>query len=57
MNHLWIIEFRVDGGEWEIFARVGYRNGKDAEGYLNILNLNHTDCEFRISKYQRVEGE
>ena len=56
-NHLYIIEFRTKGGEWEIFDMDGDRSRERAESYIPSNQVAYPDCEFRVSKYQRVEGE
>ena len=60
MNHLYIIEFRVKGGKakggkWEIFDRDGSFYREQSEMGIERNEPLHPDCEFRISKYQRVE--
>lgn len=56
-NHLWIIEFRTPGGKWQIFDMDGDRSQERAESYIPSNQVAYPDCEFRVVKYQRVEGE
>ena len=55
MNHLWIIEFRMHGREWYQFDYMVYSSSEDASA--QVRRVADSVCEFRISKYQRVEGE
>ena len=55
MNHLYIIEFRVDGGEWYQFDYMVYSSSEDASA--QVRRVADSICEFRVVKYQRVEGE
>lgn len=59
MNHLWVVEYRkVLGGKgpWHPLTG-GFQSLRDAKDLYRVEVGLKSGMEFRISKYQRVEGE
>lgn len=59
MNYLWVVEYRpkpTHGHKWRPTDTSALRKS-NAQSVCKKLNLAWKNNEFRVVKYQRVEGE